>query len=99
MKRVLIFCEQTVNSGQREEKNLDKGAGIRIIRIEEAMRMDKFIPYEKLSKKKQRELDAMRRSVWTISPVTRKPANPKAYNRKKAQKWRDDSGFCAFDFL
>ena len=59
--------------------------------------MEKFIPYEKLSKKKQRELDAKRRSVWTISPVTRKPANPKAYNRKKAQKWRDDSVFCAFD--
>ena len=48
--------------------------------------MEKFIPYEKLSKKKQRELDARRRTVWTISPVTRKPANPKAYNRKKAQK-------------
>ena len=35
--------------------------------------MKKFIPYEKLSKKKQRELDALRRNVWTISPVTRKP--------------------------
>jgi hypothetical protein len=61
--------------------------------------MEKFIPYEKLSKKKQRELDAKRRTVWTISPVTRKPDNPRAYNRKKAQKWRDDSGFCAFDFF
>ena len=61
--------------------------------------MEKFIPYEKLSKKKQRELDARRRTVWTISPVTRKPANPKAYNRKKAQKWSDDSGFCAFCFF
>ena len=59
--------------------------------------MQKFIPYEKLSKKKKRELDTRRRTVWTISPVTRKPASPKAYNRKKAQKWRDDSGFCAFD--
>ena len=58
--------------------------------------MKKFIPYEKLSKKKQRELDALRRNVWTISPVTRKPENSKAYNRKKAQKWNDDSGFCAF---
>ena len=53
--------------------------------------MEKFIPYEKLSKKKKRELDARRRTVWVISPVTRKPANPKAYNRKKAQKWNDDS--------
>jgi len=59
--------------------------------------MEKFIPYEKLSKKKQRELDARRRTVWTISPVTRKPENSKAYNRKKAQKWSDDSSnFCAF---
>ena len=53
--------------------------------------MEKFIPHEKLSKKKKRELDAARRNVWAISPVTRKPENPKAYNRKKAQKWMDDS--------
>ena len=54
--------------------------------------MEKFIPYEKLSKKKKRELDAGRRTVWTISPVTRKPENPKAYHRRKAQKRMDDSG-------
>ena len=53
--------------------------------------MEKFIPYEKLSKKKKRELDAGKRNVWAISPVTRKSENPKAYNRKKAQKWMDDS--------
>ena len=52
--------------------------------------MEKFIPYKKLSKKKKRELDAKKRGVWTINPVTRKPPNPKAYNRKKAQKWEDD---------
>lgn len=61
--------------------------------------MEKFIPYEKLSKKKQRELDKKQRTVWTISPVTRKPANPKAYNRKKAHKPFDDSGLCAFCFV
>lgn len=53
--------------------------------------MDKFIPYEKLSKKKKRELNAVKRNTWAFSPVTRKPANSKAYNRRKAQKWRDDS--------
>ncbi len=53
--------------------------------------MEKFIPYEKLSKKKKRELDAGKRTAWAINPVTRKPENPKAYNRKKAQKWTDDS--------
>ncbi len=60
--------------------------------------MEKFIPYEKLSKKKRRELNAQKRTVWTINPVTRKPENPKAYNRRKAQKRFDDSGFCAFLF-
>ena len=52
----------------------------------------KFVPYDKLSKKKKRELDAGKRTVWAISPVTRRPENPKAYNRKKAQKWTNDSG-------
>ena len=52
--------------------------------------MDKFIPYEKLSKKQRRELNAQRREMWAISPVTRKPANPKAYNRRKTRKWIND---------
>ena len=58
--------------------------------------MEKFIPYEKLSKKKKRELDADRRTVWAISPVTRKSENPKAYNRKKAQKRMDEPGSVLF---
>lgn len=59
--------------------------------------MEKFIPYEKLSKKKKRELDAQRRGTWYgINPVTRKPENSKAYNRRKAQKWCDDARDCAF---
>ena len=54
--------------------------------------MEKFIAYEKLSKKKKRELDAKRRSSWGgVNPVTRKPANPKAYNRAKARKWIKDA--------
>jgi len=52
--------------------------------------MVKFIPYEKLSKKQQKEQNARRRTLWTVSPVTRKPANPKAYNRKKTQNWKRD---------
>lgn len=59
--------------------------------------MEKFIPYEKLSKKKQRELNAMKRGTWgDFNPVTRKPANPKAYNRRTAQRWKDDSSFVPF---
>ena len=54
--------------------------------------MKQFVPYEKLSKKQKRELDRSRRATWgEMSPVTRKPENSKAYNRKKAQKWSDDS--------
>ena len=52
--------------------------------------MDRFIPYEKLSKRKRRELDSLKRTTWDISPVTRKPENPKAYKRTKTQKWSDD---------
>ena len=60
--------------------------------------MEKFIPYEKLSKKKKRALDAGRRTVWAVSTVTRKSKTPKATHRKKAQKWMDDSSFCDFCF-
>ena len=49
--------------------------------------MDKFIPYEKLSKKDQRQINAARRGSWgSLSPVTRKPQNSNAYNRRKAKK-------------
>ena len=62
--------------------------------------MEKFIPYEKLSKKKQRELDLMKRGSWGgLTPVTRKPKKPRAYDRRKAQSWKKDSGsalyFCS----
>ena len=49
--------------------------------------MYRFIPYEKLSPKKKRETDKEKRGVWYgINPVTRKPGNPKAYNRKKDRR-------------
>lgn len=51
--------------------------------------MEKYIPYEKLSKKKQREINAQKRGTWgSISPVTRKPKNSKAYDRNKASQWK-----------
>ena len=62
--------------------------------------MEKFVPYERLSKKKQRELNAMKRGSWGgLNPVTRKPANPKAYNRKTARSWKDDSNFEPFCYV
>lgn len=59
--------------------------------------MEKFIAYEKLSKKKKREQDAKLRGSWGgVNPVTRKPENPKAYNRRKARKWDHDSSAVLF---
>ena len=53
--------------------------------------MEKYIPYEKLSKKEKRKIDSCRRKTWGIlNPATRKPANSKAYNRKKIQYWKDE---------
>ena len=53
--------------------------------------MEKFIPYEKLSKKEKRKLDRAKRQTWgELNPVTRKPENSKAYNRKRAQAWKKD---------
>ena len=43
-----------------------------------------FIPLKKQSKQKQKEYHATKRGSWgEINPVTRKPPNPKAYNRRK----------------
>ena len=53
--------------------------------------MEHFIPYEKLSKKEKRKLDNEKRGNWgSISPVTRKSDNPKAYNRKRTQDWKKE---------
>ncbi len=61
--------------------------------------MDKYIPYEKLSKKEKRRLDSQRRTTWgCVNPVTRKPENSKAYNRNKARNWRREDQFRAFLF-
>ncbi len=53
--------------------------------------MDNFIPYEKLSKKEKRKVDNLRRGNWGgMSPVTRRPENSKAYNRKRTQDWKKE---------
>lgn len=53
--------------------------------------MKKHIAYEKLSKKEKRKINNGRRKTWgEINPVTRKPTNSKAYNRKKNQCWKDE---------
>ena len=53
--------------------------------------MERFIPYEKLSKKEKRKIDAAKRQTWgELNPVTRSPENSKAYNRNKARNWKRD---------
>ena len=45
--------------------------------------MKKFVPYEKLSKSKKRELDRKKRVTWgNVNPVTRKVESKKRYKRK-----------------
>lgn len=49
--------------------------------------MEKFVPFEKLSKKKQQELNKQRRTTWgSLNPTIRKPENSKAYNRNKRRE-------------
>ena len=62
--------------------------------------MEKYIPYEKLSKNEKRRLDSQRRTTWgCVNPVTRKPDNSKAYNRNKARNWRREDQFREFYLL
>ena len=62
--------------------------------------MEKFVPYEKLSKKEKRKLDQARRQTWgELNPVTRKPENSKAYNRRRTQDWKKDLSDSASSFL
>lgn len=66
--------------------------------------MEKFIPYEKLSKKEKRKIDQARRQTWgELNPVTRKPENSKACSRRKTQDWKrelppDPVFFCCLTF-
>lgn len=59
-----------------------------------------IIPYEKLSKKRRREIDNERRGDWgDINPVTKRPERPDAYKRhevkrntrKQARRWQEDA--------
>ena len=61
--------------------------------------MTRFIPYEKLPKKKQHELDQQKRGSWNgIKPVTRKPEDSKVYNQKKAQSWKKENSDALFSY-
>ena len=63
-----------------------------------------FIPYEKLSKKRQHALDRAQRGTWgMINPVTRCPERSDVYKRHeekanmaKARHWNDSSDGLSF---
>lgn len=61
--------------------------------------MNRFIPYEKLSKKEKRLRNAKARGDFgSVRPDTRRKESAKIYNRKKARHdWRGPAGalFCA----
>ena len=66
--------------------------------------MTNFVPYEKLSKKKKKEMNAKKRNTWNeLNPVTRKPENSRAYNRNKEKaqerKYFDSApiGLCVYN--
>ena len=49
--------------------------------------MGKYVTLDKMNKKLKREFYSMRRNTWgELSPVTRKPKNPKAYDRAKEKR-------------
>jgi hypothetical protein len=53
--------------------------------------MEKFIPKSKLSKKARKAMNLAQRKTWgCLNPITRRPENPKAYNRKKVRKGDDN---------
>ena len=59
----------------------------------------KFVPLDKLSKRKQKEHHAMQRRDWgSFNPATKKTENGKAYNRKKSKQRYCEDGPC-LDFL
>lgn len=39
--------------------------------------MNKYTPYNKLSKKKKKEINKKKRNIWKINPITRKIENKK----------------------
>ena len=54
--------------------------------------MEKFIPYEKLSKKAKRELDRKNRNTWgDVNPVSRHEESPKAYKRHPKHKGQESA--------
>lgn len=53
--------------------------------------MEKYIPYEKRSKKERKRIDLERRQTWGgLHPATRKPLNSRAYRRDRSKPAADE---------
>jgi hypothetical protein len=63
------------------------------VKGQKEMPMRPFIPYQKLPKKKQLEIDRQSRGAWgNLSPVTRCPQRSDAYDRhKENRRWKADA--------
>ena len=58
-----------------------------------------YVAYRKPSKKKRQEIDRAKRTAWgNISPVTKKVASKKVYDRKRIQHWERESPALDFYF-
>ncbi len=56
--------------------------------------MTNFVPFEKLSKKKKKEINNMKRNTWyNLNPVTKVIPDKKKYDRKKLPKNFDSFNF------
>ena len=52
--------------------------------------MKGFVPYDKMSKKRKREIDRRARRTWNgLNPVTRRPDDPRAYKREAVKRNMD----------
>lgn len=68
----LIEAEEYVNSKMKKQ---------------EAIKEDKFVSRDKMSKKDRKELDSQKRNTWgNTNPVTRVQPNKKVYDRKRDKK-------------
>ena len=53
--------------------------------------MERFVSYEKMSKKQQKIVNASKRANWgNVKPITKVKASAKVYNRKK----QNSQGYC-----
>ena len=51
--------------------------------------MERFISKKKLSKKAQRAINAEKRKIWAINPLTKCADKPRVYNRNKTKRAYD----------